>query len=283
MRRAAILVLLSLAACGPAAPEIAVFEEHHEALAYWRAAVAAGDLTPGGVLVHLDAHEDMGVPDPESGELTVSNFIVPALREGIFSKVIWVAPPFLPQVPRVEERGGFRLHVVPFGMPLDLDGPVALDIDLDFFACENPHEGHEDVEITREEYEALLASRPVRMEGTFRDEGFETHSIVLARREGPYEWPIRIDRTTEVGTENVRYVRGCVCMGEYEGEFPVWRPTDAEWTALVRGVGAWLGEENWRPEVVTVARSAGSGFVPPDLVDRIERHVTEELALRTKP
>ena len=137
--------------------------------------------------------------------------------------------------------------------------------------------------ITREEYEALRASRPVRMRGMSLTGRFSTDSTVLARRvDGPYEWPIRIDRVEERDTGKVHYVRGCVCMGAYDGSFPVWRPTDGEWQALVRGVGAWLAEENWRPEVVTVARSAGSGFVPPDLVDRIERHVLEMLGLRTR-
>ena len=274
------IVLLVAAACGgpkPATPRLAFLDEHFEALAVWRSARDAGLLAPGTVLVHLDAHEDMGVPDEEDAELTVSNFIVPALGEGIFSEVVWVVPPWLPEMPRTVKRAGFRMRIVKLADLPPIEGPVALDVDLDFFACENPHAAHEDVEITEEEFERLLDAGTERMRGVAVEGSRRTESIVLARPPGSFTWPVRLDRVSDAETGEVRCYRGFICMGEYDDEFPVRRPSEAEWRGLVREVAAALGRSGLRPSVITVARSAGSGFVPADLVNAIEEAVGQVL------
>jgi len=279
MRYAAILVLVFFGCGGPEGPPpVVVFlEEHHEALEVWRSLAAEGTLPVETVLVHLDAHEDMGVPDPDEGELTVSNFIVPALREGILSEVVWVTPPWLGEIPRDELRAGHDFRIVGLDELADLRGRVALDIDLDFFVTENPHDGHRDAAISKKEYDRLLASRRIRMRGTRVEAGRRTDSAVLARPEGRFTWPVRVDRITDLETGDVRYVRGYVCMGEYAGEFPVHRPSETEWRSLVAKVGEALRRSGLRPVVITVSRSSTSGFVPEEVIDPLAEAVGEML------
>ena len=259
-------------------PPIVWLDEHYEALEVWRIDAKGGRLPAGTTLVHLDAHPDMGVPEAGETELTVSNFIVPAITEGIFREMIWVPPHWL----KADDAGGlvnrpagtppyftFWIADVP-GVP----GPVALDIDLDYFVCENPHEGHVDRQISKAEYEALLSSRRIRMQGTSDEEtGFRTESAVLARKGSRFEWPVRVDRITDLKWGGVTYVRGCVCMGAYAGDFPVYRPSGEAWRRAVRMVGDALKKKAMRPVLITVSRSRSSGFVPKEVVGPLEEAV----------
>ena len=211
--------------------------------------------------------------------------VEPALRTGLISELVWVVPPWLDEPPRDVVRsidGGieFRTRVVPLADIPEIEGEVILDIDLDFFACENPHADHVDAEILRGEYDRLIAEGRVRMRGEARDGDVVTESTVLARPPGPYAWPVRLDRVTDAGSGEERFVKGWICMGLYRDRFPVHRPDGDEVRALARDVKDALDRARIRPTIVTVARSVSSGFVPADRADAIEAMVREALRAR---
>jgi hypothetical protein len=87
---------------------IFVFEEHHEAFFVWNYA-AKNKLIQrfGNTLLHVDEHSDMAVPhfnysiklikdnlqkiyDFTYNELTIANFIVPAIYQGMYSQLYWL-------------------------------------------------------------------------------------------------------------------------------------------------------------------------------------------------
>jgi tetratricopeptide (TPR) repeat protein len=68
------------------APRILRFENHDEALRFWRESAGANRI-----LVHVDAHHDMWWADPGQ-RVTIANFISPALQEGILREIYWVVP-----------------------------------------------------------------------------------------------------------------------------------------------------------------------------------------------
>jgi len=308
-----LLAGLLLCACGADdGIRCVIVEEHHLAFAVWEEARARGEIEPGIEVVHFDAHEDLGEPHleeplPGPGEfeaaaradLTVDEVLTPALLNGTVGRFMWVTPAWLEEarpwrIRWVASRGGERKEIRVFGeepgeewpdsrgfasaaipigdVPTD-DGSYVLDIDLDAFACENPHAGHTDEPIEREDYERLLADGRVRLRGHVVEDGKETESVVLYRPPGPFAWPVRLDSVRDPATGETRYVRGYMCMGEYRDTFPVHRPTDRELRSPGLGI---LCRNRYRPPaLITIARSATSGIVPADRVDALETLVLE--------
>ena len=284
----------------------------------WEAARAAGEIPPGVALVHLDAHEDMGIPDLEAplprdpdaarrlaeADFSVDEVVVPALLNGTVSELVWVTPPWLNEEPldidrqigsvdgkRTEAVVGtslsksafpdlrrFRTRVVGLADLADPGVPYVLDVDLDFFACENPHAGHLDEEIGEDEYDRLRDSGTVRFSGRAAEDGRFTDSVVLARPPGPFAWPVRIDAVKEVATGQVRYLRGFMCMGLYRDAFPVHRPEPGGIETAVRILGERLRTFSNPPALVTIARSVTSGFAPREPAAEAERRLLDLMA-----
>ena len=75
-------------------------ENHDEALPIWRNSGCAGRI-----LIHVDAHHDMWWVAPGQN-VTIANFISPALQEGILREIYWIVPD------RSWESAGNRCHIL---------------------------------------------------------------------------------------------------------------------------------------------------------------------------
>lgn len=132
------------------------FENHDRAYQIWREAQVKDQ-----VLLHIDAHHDMWWAKKDN-EITIANFISPAMRDGLVREVIWVVPdgswssrfnrqeivrhlrrmrrqhPGRPQPIEISESSisvllnGTRLTVHPLSFLPEIPEPVLLDIDVDF-------------------------------------------------------------------------------------------------------------------------------------------------------
>ncbi|MEW6281660.1 MAG: hypothetical protein AB1758_23830, partial [Candidatus Eremiobacterota bacterium] len=140
-----------------------LMEDHRDAYFFWK---KLGVL--GCTCVHVDAHLDTGelqlpgYTGTRQPEINCGNFLLHAMVEGIVRTLVWVVPPHLPQPDRVawiqqevqtwlhptlsehlswrdcgarlEGRlRGCRVVVCRSDRLPDLDGPVLLDVDVDYF------------------------------------------------------------------------------------------------------------------------------------------------------
>ncbi len=85
-----------------------IIEEHHEAFFIWNYCVGTGKIKPScNTLLHVDYHSDFALPLLQTSlyslngnnkaikeftyrELSISNFIAPAIYLGIFNEVFWI-------------------------------------------------------------------------------------------------------------------------------------------------------------------------------------------------
>ena len=141
-----------------------LMEDHREAYFFWK------ELGLEGLpCLHIDAHldvSDLKAPANElvySPEIHCGNFLLPAIREGIVSSLVWVIPNHLPGGEELLgwsytelqnwlhlklsdymslQQVGRRVEGTLLGKPFvicfsedipDLQGPVLLDIDVDYF------------------------------------------------------------------------------------------------------------------------------------------------------
>lgn len=108
--------------------DIYIFDNHNHALYFWINSLKSNKFKKGCKLVHVDQHKDMREPENYNVDmnslddvfrytnevLNVGNFIQPALKYNIFSKVIIIDSSY--------------------GFEMDIEGEYVLDIDLDIFS-----------------------------------------------------------------------------------------------------------------------------------------------------
>lgn len=178
-----------------------IIEEHHEAFYVWHEAIKLGVIPRrGNCLLHVDEHSDLGIPllrtplsalqfDPDRvkeftyTELSIINFICPALYLGIFKTLYWLRQCHDRDVTdrilyisstncdgknlKLEskitlanwwqpDRKAVNFHYLhPHQVNLNVNTPIVLDIDLDYFSCDNAQGAYFEVEITPEAYRDL--------------------------------------------------------------------------------------------------------------------------------
>lgn len=96
-----------------------ICENHDEVLYYIHRAIASKHIAYEGVTVlHFDSHPDLTVPVKMKGrtvfeqeklyeEISIADWILPAVFAGHINKVIWVKPPWSDQI----KEGVFHLKV----------------------------------------------------------------------------------------------------------------------------------------------------------------------------
>lgn len=90
---------------------LAIFGDHNNAYYHWHEAAADGDLRQGALLLHFDAHSDIGVvsmtpPSKDAtlaeqkdftAKLDIGQFITPAIIDGTVEEIYWVIPSWAPR------------------------------------------------------------------------------------------------------------------------------------------------------------------------------------------
>lgn len=282
-------------------------DEHNEAFFYWqkarREAVFSGPLD----LFHVDAHADMARPsefrtplhladrddvDPleyygrfARDELTIANFIYPAVLGGLVKNVHFIYPAwrkFKPRRSKIQIASVFgegKIIKYPAWLARDTHAQtvnkalpdlkafayisqpaermpgkrtVILDIDFDYFACrdsvQNTYEYR--LSITPDQYrnrDAFLADPTLSFSRLefAFQEDDGRHSVVISFRKGP-------DQTHLPGQDEI----------------------DREVTALVDTLVA----HKIKPALITMCRSRISGFCPTEYVAPIEAALLNRLA-----
>lgn len=182
---------------------VLIFEEHNEAFFVWHYAVQKNWLPKSGnTLLHIDEHSDMRTPrftysinslngnlqqlyDFTYNELTIENFIIPAIYQQLVNKIYWVRQSKdvpLPSsmcvytyddgkvltVRSLEELGTkaifdpsykkakFKCLNVEQRDEFPECESVILDVDLDYFSCNNKYYNFQgELEITEEQYHSF--------------------------------------------------------------------------------------------------------------------------------
>ena len=277
-------------------------EEHNEAFYYWGLAIEEGYLPEkGNVLFHVDHHDDLECggyhwdftkpfADLEERKkftyekLGIADFIVPALYEGIFTELynmksllphkfkceeryvrrrgknelsMGVYIPFVHGSYRNEEKGSgekeyrfFSYFEGSLENTKELENAV-LDIDLDYFCWDDGLQSvpPKRIEITRDAYEEYMKN-PYH---SFRI--LPRRLIVAEKADGRY------------------FLR-------YE-EPPVYQKAVSEDRVCERieRFAAWLQAVPWKPALITICRSAHSGYLPVMFAELAEEKVRNSLKM----
>lgn len=270
---------------------VCIVEEHNEAFVAWNAGLRLGHVpSSGGALLHVDEHADMAAPhfhaplEPQlddldrlqeftQAQMAIYDFIIPAVHQGLFDEVWWlnhVADP--PEVQELvvtsagsEEQilttrpagpaGGrgraFRFVTQTIRASCAPQGGTTLDIDLDYFSCDQAEHRSQRLEIT-----AAAAADYQRDGRHFLKLLLGSRASVVAE-DGRHFFVLRDFR------ERAR------CSRKATPLMVKARLATLEW---------YLREQGVVPGMVTVARSRLTGYTPEDQWQAIEAGLLAMLA-----
>lgn len=281
------------------------FNEHHEAFYYWHLARGEGCLQEATDLVHIDAHDDMAQPKNfsesiypaerdkattlefyrrfASTQLTIADFIFPAVLSRVVHNVYFVYPPWrkfkshrkvfticsafgegkiLKYGIKLNHKAGPLLHktfpdLVRFQYfagevhTLPQNRKVLLDIDLDYFACRDSITNHMsyELEITRAQFhnqELFLKDKTLPFSGL---------DIEFFKRDEGFFVQIKRKKLKEVS----------------------YLPSKEEIEQAINALIAVLARKKIKPAAVTICRSCDSGYCPREKVQYIELLLLKKL------
>jgi hypothetical protein len=278
-----------------------IFEEHHEAFFVWNYSIK-NKLIPrfNNTLLHVDEHSDMAVPhfnysinllndnlqdiyNFTYNELTIENFIVSAIYQGMYSQIYWLYQ-------SNNERKGAKKQILVYshngeGKVLRIDAncdvgalaffnpdlknvlfkslkthdefseskSVVLDIDLDYFSC-NP-KGYDfkgKLEVTKEQYDAFYTDKH--------------HFLRLCLGSG-----------IKSEVEDGKYY---LCFNSLAPEYIPSKLKVSEEKIVMRIdlLIDFLIKNNVKPRLINICRSRLSGFTPEDQWEFIEEKLIKKLS-----
>jgi hypothetical protein len=211
-------------------------------------------------------------------ELGIASFLYPALYQGLFNRVYWLrrrhdegseseivcvtsdngegkrlrsSPALSLEAALDSDRRCFRLFRVTTDDAIDVsDRSIVLDIDLDYFSCDNRSGEGWEIEITRSAYDAFRADR-------YHALRLAAGNLVKVReREGSYYLCSNYAALAETNLE----------------------VDEALILSRIDALAAFLERNAIRPAIIDVARSRFSGYTPGHQWRFIESKLIERLA-----
>jgi flagellin-specific chaperone FliS len=278
-----------------------IFEEHHEAFFVWNYSVMNNLIKKSNnTLLHVDEHSDMAVPkfnysinsiqdklqklyEFTYNELTIANFIVPAIYQGMFSQLYWLYQ-------STNEGKGSKRPILVYshkaeGQVLMLDincdvgtlaffnsdlknalfksikthdefpesQSVVLDIDLDYFSC-NPHYYHYQgkLEVTKEQHDSFNRDKHHFLR-------FSLGSGIKSKTENGRYYLLFNSLHSEVISSKLKV-------------------SPKEIIIRIDRFIEFLRKNNVKPQLIDICRSRLSGFTPEDQWEFIEEKLIEKLS-----
>ena len=271
-----------------------IVEEHHEVFPVWNKCIAEGIIKPeGNVLLHVDQHADLDIPvlyssmkmnDVSAGytedftfnELSISNFIVPAIFKGIFNSVYWLNHDLSMEKMETDcfifsldgakkilslkkdakdmrneltDARNFTFRRVSIFDEIEDKAEIVLDIDLDFFSCNKTPLPYNELEITREEFEK-----------------FENKYHFLKLNPANKIKPIQ------------RGGRYYLLFNDLDYEMEsILKVTEDRILERIGFFKEFLIKNGIQPSLITIARSRYSNYTPEDQWEYIERNLMDML------
>ena len=279
-----------------------IMEEHHEAFFIWHYAIAEGfiDKTKN-ILLHVDEHSDMMLPllnfclqsvtanlqklhDFTYSELTIANFIYPAIYQGIFNDVYWLRQNHERSIKQKKmhiyshkkegrqlmlksklelgelfnpDRKFFTATPITVQDSLDSeesktsDKSIILDIDIDYFSCDNAAGEYLEIEITQDAYEEYVNNYYHKMRLAFG------------------------------GNKSVKSIDGKYYFCSIQPDELLSEKLKVSEEVIIERIDAlvnFLKANQIQPKLIDVCRSRLSGYTPNDQWQFIENTLIEKLS-----